>query len=486
MRGSHRQQSESRNWWKIVAATLFVLCIVLVGAIAALYANSERDRLPGEQSIAGTDPTPVPTSDHALQTNEEDAPDGVEGAGWIAVNVEHCQLSIRYPGHWRHGVNEYGADYLANYPTDSEPPAYGVIVELCPLREGNMETAGERFEFPGGFTGSIFRGGIYEIGVPEKDIDLLYQGNRFSWFLSASFEAPATDENPATAEFFSIIDTIEHFDSGMYVHEPPAEAVDEGPIIDPLFITYACSYRDDPTYNMALETWGYLTHGGREVICLEFRNGNYDFVAHHQALIESEGPEIVHRFTGRDDNPGARWVHDQNPEQFFVHAVASGGVRTGGPFGQFLLSRMNYEKFDLLFQAHSEATQMLSIAELEYWIRDWAEREGRSPFGYSHPGEVLAPTLTGSKDTHLARRLDAVYSAEAQYLMIYGVLEGLLSHYATELHQQMILQAYDRLYSNYWSSFEASLWFHEWLIENHDVFLSYYWPNEDWTPNRNE
>lgn len=501
----HTQGETSDAGYKrrtLIIAGLVILGIVAVGSVLLLVLLLN----PGTETEPqiSAEPTDVPaieftatatSDDEAVESTEapalEEAPTATPGAPeaeianlWdnpSTVLVEHCQMSIQIPSSWRQGTNEYDALYIANYPEGSDPGPDSVMVELCPLSEGNFSRNGEHYEFPGGFDGEIYRGSIYDSGDPERDIDLLYSDNRTTWFLSATFEEPATEDNPATGEFFEVVDTIE-FHERSAQDQPDAAAPDPGEpesLIDPLFLTYVCNDRQDPEYDEALDRWGYLTLGGKAVVCLELNNQNHEFVIQQQELLD----EQIQRGEFTEYSHMKRMQED-SPNSFYRNAAIAGGFDPKSPFGTARFELLNYHGVDLLLLAKTGDAQIPSIDRLWGGIRQWADSSSRAPFGFQSAGQVLSLTLVEGNN-HLARLFDGVQDSTIQYEILYEVVYA-VHRSSWQLRWNTFETELGRMYDMYIDSMPDNLWFHEWLVRNPELLLARYWSSEDWTLPEND
>lgn len=494
-----RQPEPDHGANRLVVAVLVFLGTVLVGVVSLPFIISSFDN--DDEAIVETDPPP--SSEPAIDSSQEPSSDSIDtpeppsepSAGAVAeieehspeestplsgtlIEVEHCRMSLEVPGHWdSNGENLLGETIIANYALDGPAPEHGVVIELCPMREASLKS-GEPFTFGAGLNGEIFYGGIYLAADPERMIDLLYSDNLGSVLLSARFEQPATDDNPATSEFFAVLDTVQlALDELPAQTEPAPEppASDHGGV-DPLFVTYACNERQSPNYNRAVEKWGYLTHGGKDLMCLEFLAGNNEFVSHHQELVEET--EVV--------DASILIGHDNDPHSWYLNTLASANVNPFGDFGRFILESYPYEVIDLLMQAHTPSDETLTILHaasfVDGWSSWWMGQESEDSLEFLSTGALIAKTLNGDTGTHFSRRLDQAVGVEVEYQLIGALVESASIGRRNSASRQALLGSFEHSFLMFRSNAANNSTFHDWLLANPDVFLAHFWPNENWTP----
>jgi hypothetical protein len=302
---------------------------------------------------------------------------------------------------------------------------------------------------------------------------------------SGELDASPTAINPeATGEVEDPNPVVEMSDepTAPPTTEPPSE-----PQIDPLFLIYICNQRNDPAYPAALEQWGYLTHGGKELLCLEYSHGNLEFALHHQGLIDSERDTIFDRYPHEINPRGFIELHDRDPEGWHKVILAHAGLDLRTPSGGFLGDRVTYSGHESLAQAQHKQFEVLTIADLGNLIHEWVRvASGDVPSTnevFQDPGTLLSEALSGTPETHLSRRIYSSLSSHRQYEIIRVAIEASGTFSIGRSRETLIFGQMERVfdnYRNYRANGTTDLRFDQWLVANADQFLAYFWPNANW------
>ncbi len=294
----------------------------------------------------------------------------------------------------------------------------------------------------------------------------------------ASPTATAVDEHEQAADSPSPTSVVEP------AFEPPngddnTDSKPE-PVIDPLFVTYVCNDRADPTYPAAVEQWGYLTHGGKELMCLEYLEGNHGFVGRHQQLIRDS--EII---------PASELTfHDNNPDECYRNLLESGDIGLGGPPLSSTTDAMGYADIEVMLQARTPLDDALTLHQIkdftEGWVNWFLGRPTNHKQDSSTPGELLARTLVSPDATHLAARLNWTRETVGKHWLLETLVRSSMVGSVAHGSREVVMTRLSRLADEYHvvsSQGEFNGPFDEWLLENDEVFLSQFWPDADWTPN---
>jgi hypothetical protein len=272
---------------------------------------------------------------------------------------------------------------------------------------------------------------------------------------------------------------------------PAATAPPPEPQIDPLFLIYICNQRNDPAYSAALEQWGYLTHGGKELLCLEYHHGNLAFVLHHQGLIHDEARDELNRFLQGGDAQAFVHQHEYQTTIWFDRVLAAGEIRPQSEFGSSVKNIHSYESIDVLYQSYVDDSDLATSMGLAQFIIEWTKWYRGQPSAYSASqtslGDQLHRTLTGSTESHLSRRLLISGQTEDQFTLIRSLVVPQLAGTTSHGARNAIASTLDRQWYDYQSAIAAqpSLRFDEFLLLNSERFLDHYWSGRDWTPRSN-
>jgi hypothetical protein len=265
---------------------------------------------------------------------------------------------------------------------------------------------------------------------------------------------------------------------------PAATAPPPEPQIDSLFLIYICNQRNDPAYPAALEKWGYLTHGGKELMCLEYHHGNLEFVLHHQGLIENSAHQQLEQFPVATNPYGFVLQHDDMPDAWFQNVVWAAGLNPHSTFGEWLLQRFTYTSADAWLQSLTSDSAMLTNVDLAEFMMEYVDRESSSlETDSSALGDQLSRTLTGTPESYLSRRLLRTHRPENQQSLISSLISVALIGFSPRREVGLSGQ-YDAM----WNLFISHNWqnpnlrFDEFLLLNSERFLEQYWSGRDWTP----